>query len=415
MRAKGFQDQRAHAFGIGVQRRGQAQQDAARGASQRHVAHGLGDEFRVGHDDGGAVAQLDLGGAHVDAAHIALGVAQHHPVAHFHGPLCQQDQARDEVLHDGLQAEADAHRQRAGHPGNALHADAQPRQRHGHHEDAAHIAQQRGDGAAHARLQRGVGEVAVRQPALDHADHDQARDDHRECGEQGLRRHGEVAHLEAVVHRAAAAEHLVRPRAQRGQQGDHHVEQQGHAQQARDQHRGLVQQPALDAQALVQPGAEAALGRQQGLAQIVAQLEQQVGGGKDHAGPHHLARQRSGQRHVAGHGQRNGGNAGHRRTGHEQAHPQRPGRRGLCLGAVFLRDRRRRAQMPQGQHDHGRNQQGRQGVHRDLGGQAGADDGVDLGHQAVERGSGGNPPGIGAEPLGQLVRHAGQAPGTAPA
>lgn len=57
------------------------------------------------------------------------------------------------------------------------------------------------------------------------------------------------------------------------QQIDHHVEQQGHAQQAGDQDRGLVQQPALDAQALVQPGAEAALGRQQGLAQIDPQME----------------------------------------------------------------------------------------------------------------------------------------------
>src|SRR3546814_6957834 len=75
---------------------------------------------------GGAVPHLDLGGAHVDAADVALDVAaQADPVAHFHRPLDQQDQAGDEVLHDRLQAETDTDRQRADDPGDALQVQVQ--------------------------------------------------------------------------------------------------------------------------------------------------------------------------------------------------------------------------------------------------------------------------------------------------
>jgi hypothetical protein len=89
----------------------------------------------VGHDQGGSVAQLDLGCTHVDALDVALGGAEHHPVAHFHRSLGQKDQARDEVLHDGLQPEADAHRERACDPRDAVHAEAQSRERHADHHD----------------------------------------------------------------------------------------------------------------------------------------------------------------------------------------------------------------------------------------------------------------------------------------
>src|SRR5690606_41527207 len=53
-----------------------------------------------------AIAGADLGGAHVDATHIALGIADHYPVADLDRALDQQEQARYEVLDDRLQAEA---------------------------------------------------------------------------------------------------------------------------------------------------------------------------------------------------------------------------------------------------------------------------------------------------------------------
>ncbi len=57
---------------------------------------------------------LDLRGADVDALDDAVLAIQLHPVADLDRPLDQQDEARDEVVDDGLQAEADADRQGAG-------------------------------------------------------------------------------------------------------------------------------------------------------------------------------------------------------------------------------------------------------------------------------------------------------------
>jgi hypothetical protein len=83
----------AHLPRVGAERHRQPDQHSALGIAQGHVAHGLGDEFRVGHDQGGSVAQLNLGGAHADAPHVALGGGEHHPVAHLHRSLGQKDQA----------------------------------------------------------------------------------------------------------------------------------------------------------------------------------------------------------------------------------------------------------------------------------------------------------------------------------
>ena len=58
-----------------------------------------------------------FGGAHADAAHVALLIAEHDPVADLDRALDQQDQPGHEVVDDRLQAEADAHRQRAGDDG----------------------------------------------------------------------------------------------------------------------------------------------------------------------------------------------------------------------------------------------------------------------------------------------------------
>ena len=89
------------------------------------VAHDAGDQVRVRHDNGRAVEGLDLGRAHVDPAHIAFAVAHDHEVADADRPLPQEDQARDEVVDDGLQAKTDTDRQRAGDDGDPVEAQAQ--------------------------------------------------------------------------------------------------------------------------------------------------------------------------------------------------------------------------------------------------------------------------------------------------
>ena len=90
----------------------------------RPVEHAAGDQLGVGNDQAGAVEGLDLGGAHADAAHEALLVADDDAVADLDRPLDQQDQARDEVVDDRLQAEADADRQRAGDDGEVGDVEA---------------------------------------------------------------------------------------------------------------------------------------------------------------------------------------------------------------------------------------------------------------------------------------------------
>jgi hypothetical protein len=70
------------------------------------------------------------GGAHVDAADVAVDPGERNPVAPLDRPLGQQDQAEDEVLHHRLQTEADAHRERARDPRDALQPDARRRRAH---------------------------------------------------------------------------------------------------------------------------------------------------------------------------------------------------------------------------------------------------------------------------------------------
>ncbi|MNL24587.1 hypothetical protein D3C87_1460300 [compost metagenome] len=110
MVGEGLQDQFSHRFGVGRERHRQLDLHQPQRVRVRHVAHGLCHEFRVRHDHGRAVAHLNFGGAHVDAQDVAFDAAQRHPIAHFHRPFGQQDQARHEVLHHGLQAETDTHR-----------------------------------------------------------------------------------------------------------------------------------------------------------------------------------------------------------------------------------------------------------------------------------------------------------------
>ena len=83
-----------HLLGIGVVGDADLDADRAERVAVRPVDHAAGDQLRVGNDQAGAVEGLDLGGAHADAAHVALLVADDDPVADLDRPLDQQDQAR---------------------------------------------------------------------------------------------------------------------------------------------------------------------------------------------------------------------------------------------------------------------------------------------------------------------------------
>ena len=177
--AEHLQRQCPYLVGVGVQRHRQLDLHAAQRVGLGHVAHVFGDQLRVRHDHRGAVPQLDLGGAHVDPADVALDLVEADPVAHLHRPFHQQDQAGDEVLHDRLQAEADAHRQRADDPGDAGQVDVQRGQGQHQHQQAAEVAEQGDDGILHARFHRRLGQQLLAQPALEHVQQHAAAHQHQ--------------------------------------------------------------------------------------------------------------------------------------------------------------------------------------------------------------------------------------------
>ena len=113
-----------HLFGIGIVADADLHVDGAQRVAMRPVQHAAGDQLGVGNDQAGAVEGFDLGGAHADAAHEALLVADDDAVADLDRPLDQQDQARHEIVDDRLQAKADADRQGAGDDGEVGDVEA---------------------------------------------------------------------------------------------------------------------------------------------------------------------------------------------------------------------------------------------------------------------------------------------------
>ncbi len=120
---------RAHDLRIALVGRVDGDDDAPDAVGVHPVLHRAGHERQVRHDQRRALEGLDLGRAGVDAAHEALVLPDHHPVADADAALPQQDQPGDEIVGDALQAEADADRKAAGDPGEPVGVDAEPRRR----------------------------------------------------------------------------------------------------------------------------------------------------------------------------------------------------------------------------------------------------------------------------------------------
>ena len=103
--------------------------DAAQAVRQRPVGDLLADHARVGDDDFGALARAYGAGAHAELLDLARDVADLDGIAHVDPSLEQDEQPRDEVVHDGLEPEANPDAERTGQDGELGEIDAQRRQR----------------------------------------------------------------------------------------------------------------------------------------------------------------------------------------------------------------------------------------------------------------------------------------------
>ncbi len=167
----------------------------------RLVDHAAGDQLRIRDDQARAVEGLDLGRAHADAADVALLIAGNDPVADFDRPLDQQDEARDEIVDDRLEAEADAERERAGDDRQIGDVEAGIGERdHGGKRDTA-VADGGFDRVGDAGFDAPRLQDTLAHPALDDAGQEQQRDEEEDADQDARRRHLELADLEAEERR----------------------------------------------------------------------------------------------------------------------------------------------------------------------------------------------------------------------
>ena len=112
-----------HVLDVGPVRHADRQAQAQLRIAVRPVHDPTRDELGVGHDDRDVVAGHDLRRAHVDRPDVTVDVTDGHLITHGDGTLDQQDEARDEVAREVLEAESDAHAQDARHDGQPGEVD----------------------------------------------------------------------------------------------------------------------------------------------------------------------------------------------------------------------------------------------------------------------------------------------------
>ena len=190
-----------HLLGIGIVADADLDVDGAERVAVRPVEHAAGDQLGVRHDQAGAVEGLDLGRAHADAAHVALLVADDDAVADLDRALDQQDEPRDEVVDDRLQAEADADRQRAGDDGEVGDVEAGIGDRQQRGERDADIAHDRVDRIGDAGVQARLLQRPLPQPALEQPCGKQQRDEQHDAEQDARERDAELADLDAEQQR----------------------------------------------------------------------------------------------------------------------------------------------------------------------------------------------------------------------
>ena len=187
-----------HLGGIGAVGHTDLHHHPADAVAQHPVGHLGGDQLGVRHQHIGTVESADLGVADAHPLHVALGGADHDPVARLDRTLKQQDQAGNKVVDDVLQAKTDTHRERTGNDRQVLEVHAGHTQRHQQGDTDDGVAGQRDDGLARPRIQAGVGQPAISQLRTQPARQGQHQQEHQQGDQQAPRHNGNAADLETI-------------------------------------------------------------------------------------------------------------------------------------------------------------------------------------------------------------------------
>ena len=129
--------------------------------------------------------------------HVAFALLDGDPVADLDRPLDQQDQPRDEVVDDGLQAEADADRQGAGDDGEAGDVEAGVGDGGERGDGKADVAGARVDGVGEAGIHLALRQRPGGEPALHETRRRQQADEQGDGDEDACQRDAHAADVEA--------------------------------------------------------------------------------------------------------------------------------------------------------------------------------------------------------------------------
>src|SRR5690606_19811312 len=132
----------------------------------RPVADSAIDKIGIGQDDGLSLKGLDLGGPDADLPDRSADVAGDDPVSDLERPFSQQDEPRNEVGHDILQAEADAEGKRACNQRQARQVNSRCRNPDQGRDGDAGIAHDKPNRVANACVDPASGHYRAIQPPL---------------------------------------------------------------------------------------------------------------------------------------------------------------------------------------------------------------------------------------------------------
>ena len=300
LRLRRGDQQRAHRLGVALVGGIDVDRHARDAVVMQPVLHRAGDQGEVRHDQSRALERLDLGGAGVDAAHEALVLADHHPVADADALLPQQDQAGDEIVGDALQAEADADREAAGDPGEPVGVDAEPRSRRDQRHHDANVAEDGADRIVDAGVEPGARQIAFAEPGLHRPRRRQDEHERQRRRHQGRDRQRHAAEADAEIGGAQRRPQILARQSERADNDDQRGDDRRQPHQALQQHDDLFEAAAAQAERRHHVLGERRLRLQQPLAALLHQGVEQVERGD---GAEHLCGvldQIGGERDVAG-------------------------------------------------------------------------------------------------------------------
>ena len=197
--------------------------DPARSVLVGPIGDRGGEKLRIGHDDGGPLEGLDLGGAHADSLHDPHIAADLDPIADLDRPLDQQDQAGDEIVDDILETETDTDRQRARDNRQIGKIDAEHGDPNHRRDDDANVTEPRRERVPDAGFEMGLRQYALGQGSLQHAGQGEQCQENQHAESDFCQRYGHAADREPGQNYAGPAPQLfVRHSPERRDQHDAH-------------------------------------------------------------------------------------------------------------------------------------------------------------------------------------------------